>query len=103
MEGKSLLPAFQNKPIDREYLFWEHGANRAIRVGDWKLVSKTSFNKTFSEADEDKWELYDLIKDPTERIDLREKNPEKAMAMIKLYREKALYTKALPWPWKPKK
>jgi arylsulfatase len=103
LEGKSLLPAFQNKPINREYLFWEHGANRAIRVGDWKLVSKTSFNKSFSEADEDKWELYDLIKDPTERIDLREKNPEKAMAMIKLYREKALYTKALPWPWKPKK
>jgi len=66
-------------------------------------VAKTSFNKTFSEADEDKWELYDLKKDPTERINLREKNPEKAMAMIQLYREKAFYTKALPWPWKPRK
>jgi len=102
-EGKSLSPAFKNKPIERDYLFWEHGANRAIRIGDWKLVAQTAFNKSFTEADEDKWELYNLKEDPTELINLRDKFPEKALAMIKTYREKAFYTKALPWPWKPRK
>jgi arylsulfatase len=103
LEGKSLIPAFNNKPLERDYLFWEHGANRAIRIGDWKLVAQTSFNKFFSDADEDKWELYNLKDDPTERINLRDKFPDKASAMIDTYREKAFYTKALPWPWKPRK
>lgn len=103
LEGKSLIPAFNNKPLERDYLFWEHGANRAIRIGDWKLVAQTSFNKSFSDADEDKWELYNLKEDPTERINLRDKFPDKAVAMIRTYREKAFYTKALPWPWKPRK
>lgn len=40
LEGKSLRPAFADKPIDREALFWEHEGNRAVRVGDWKLVAK---------------------------------------------------------------
>ena len=62
-----------------------------------------AFNKSFTEADEDKWELYNLKEDPTELINLRDKFPEKALAMIKTYREKAFYTKALPWPWKPRK
>ena len=103
LEGKSLIPAFNNKPLERDFLFWEHGANRAIRIGDWKLVAQTSFNKSFSDADEDKWELYNLKEDPTERINLRDKFPDKAVAMIRTYREKAFYTKALPWPWKPRK
>ena len=38
MEGRSLVPAFDNKPIQRDALFWEHEGNAAIRVGDWKLV-----------------------------------------------------------------
>jgi arylsulfatase A-like enzyme len=40
MEGVSLAPAFQDQPLDREAIYWEHEGNRAIRMGDWKLVSK---------------------------------------------------------------
>ncbi len=40
MEGKSLVPAFLGKPIEREAIYWEHEGNRAIRVGDYKLVAK---------------------------------------------------------------
>ncbi len=40
LEGVSLRPAFENKPIVRELLAWEHERNRAIRVGDLKLVAK---------------------------------------------------------------
>src|SRR5262249_40286121 len=40
MEGKSLVPAFAGRPLDRDYLAWEHEGNRAIRSGKWKLVAK---------------------------------------------------------------
>jgi arylsulfatase len=68
MEGRSLLPAFDNKPIEREALFWEHEGNAAVRVGDWKLVRLAS----------KPWELYDLKADRTELHDLADKEPERA-------------------------
>lgn len=103
LEGKSLVPAFTNKPVARDYIFWEHSANRAIRIGDWKLVSKTGKQKTFGEADENKWELYDLKKDPTERNNLVTTYPEIAKGMAQKWETEALRTKAKPWPWKPAK
>ncbi len=33
MEGKSLVPAFADKPIERDGLYWEHENNRAVRSG----------------------------------------------------------------------
>jgi arylsulfatase len=40
MEGRSLVPAFANQPIQREAIFWEPEGNAAIRLGDWKLVRR---------------------------------------------------------------
>lgn len=40
MEGRSLVPAFANKPLDRDAIYWEHEGNAAIRVGDDKLVRR---------------------------------------------------------------
>ncbi len=41
LEGISLLPAFRDEELVRSQpIFWEHEGNRAIRSGDWKLVSK---------------------------------------------------------------
>ena len=40
MEGTSLMPAFANQPLSRDLLAWEHERNRAIRVGQWKLVAQ---------------------------------------------------------------
>src|SRR5688500_3981799 len=40
LEGKSLAPAFADKPLDRDALYWEHEGNRAVRIGDWKAVAK---------------------------------------------------------------
>lgn len=59
MEGKSLVPAFAGKPLDREFLAWEHEGNRAIRAGKWKLVAKAG----------GPWALYDLDADPIELTD----------------------------------
>jgi len=39
MEGRSLVPVFADKPLNREAIYWEHEGNRAIRVGDYKLVA----------------------------------------------------------------
>ena len=67
--GKSLLPVLAGTGnVDRESLWWLHEGNRAIRVGDWKLVSA---------GKEGAWELYDLGKDRAETTDLAEKQPEK--------------------------
>jgi arylsulfatase len=69
LEGRSLIPAFDNKPIEREALFWEHEGNAAVRVGDWKLVRLGAKGN---------WELYDLKNDRTELHDLASKEPERA-------------------------
>jgi arylsulfatase len=98
-EGKSLLPAFQNKSINREFIFWEHEGNRALRTGNWKLVSKTQKNKTFSAADENAWELYDMENDPSETKNLAVSYPEKVKAMAAIWEQEAIRTKAKPWPW----
>jgi len=98
-EGKSLKPAFSNKPVRRELLFWEHEGNRALRVGKWKLVARTAKNKVFLSTDEDAWELYDMENDPSETKDLALLYPEKVKEMSALWEKEAIRTKAKPWPW----
>src|SRR5579875_3426196 len=68
--GKSLAPVFTNdNSVAHDYLWWCHEGNRAVRVGDWKLVAAGAKGP---------WELYDLKTDRGESHDLAEKRPEKA-------------------------
>lgn len=87
LEGLSLLPAFANQPLKREAIFWEHEGNRAIRVGDWKLVSK--YNKP--------WELYDIAHDRIEANDVSAKNPAVVMKLEAQYNAYAKRANVLPW------
>jgi arylsulfatase len=98
VEGKSLVPVFAGKQIDRELMFWEHSGNRAIRTGAWKLVSRVQAEKKFS-ASESAWELYNLENDPSETINLALKFPDKVKEMAARWESEALRTKAKPWPW----
>lgn len=97
-EGKSLVPAFKNKPVEREYLFWEHEGNRALRMGKWKLVSKVEKFKVFTEED-DNWELYDMENDRSETVNLAGEYPEKVKEMAAFWEEQAVRMQVKPWPW----
>ena len=68
LPGKSLLPAFKKDgSVKHDFLWWNHEGNRAIRVGDWKLV-----------ADHDKpWELFNLRTDRSETKNLAAEYPAK--------------------------
>lgn len=99
MEGKSLVRAFNGKNVRRNYLLWEHEGNRALRVGDWKLVAPGKHGQ-----DDVKWELYDLSVDRSELNDLSESEPKRLQKMINLWTKQAKRTGILPWPDKsPKK
>ncbi len=86
LEGVSMAPAFDNKPLDREAIYWEHEGNRAVRMGKWKLVS----------AHPSGWELYDMDADRTETNDLMPTYPETARKMIEMYTDWAKARNVLP-------
>jgi arylsulfatase len=91
LEGRSLVPAFANQPLDR-VLYWEHEGNRAVREGDWKLVAKGPAGK---------WELYNLATDRTELHDLSARHPDRVAELRTKWETYAARTGVLPWIWKP--
>ena len=77
--GRSLSPLLQsNNPVPREFGF-EHEANRAYRLGDWKFVTK---NYLDSREEAHTYELYNLKNDPTEITNLAEKHSDKLRQLV---------------------
>ncbi len=66
--GKSLVPAFKKDgSVKHDFLWWNHDGNRAIRVGDWKLVADHK----------SPWELFNLKTDRSETKNLAAEYPDK--------------------------
>ena len=63
------------------------------------MVSTATNPKKFTAADENKWELYDLEKDPSEMNNLAAKFPDKVKELAQLWEQEAIRTNAKPWPW----
>ena len=92
MEGVSLVPAFEDKPLGREAIYFEHEGNRAVRMGKWKLVA----------AHREPWRLYDMEADRTEMHDLSGENGELRGKLIGMYDAWAERCGVLPWPLRRK-
>lgn len=74
--GTSLIAELKESgSIQPRTLWWLHEGNRAIRVGDWKLVA----------AKDQPWELYDLSIDRSELNDLAGKRPDKVLELSALW------------------
>ena len=88
-EGESILPALADADWRRDKpLYWEHEGNRALRIGDWKLVSKHPGD----------WELYNMIADRTELNDLSAGESERVKLMSGLYDSWAQRCEVRDWP-----
>lgn len=77
--GKSLVPLFaKDGTVPREFLWWLHEGNRALRVGDWKIVAA---------GKESAWELYDLSSDRSESKNLAQDKPEKVLELEAIWKK----------------
>ena len=75
--GRSLVPALaKDVTVPRDSLWWLHEGNRALRVGDWKIVAA---------GVESPWELYDLSTDRSESNNLAAQQPDRVKQMAGLW------------------
>jgi arylsulfatase A-like enzyme len=89
MEGRSLVPAWEGRALERDALYWEHEGNAAVRQGDWKLVRVGRGGA---------WELYDLRADRTEQHDLAARYPERVQALASAWEGWAERAMVKPYP-----
>jgi len=73
--GKSLATSFNSDARMERELWWLHEGNRAIRVGDWKLVA----------AKGEPWELFNLRADRSETNDLAGAEPDRVQRLEALW------------------
>lgn len=92
--GRSLVPAFaKDMPLPRDLLYFHHENNRALRIGDWKLVSKRPATNDYA--------LYDLSRDRSEQWNLADEQPERVAAMAKRWQEIENEWRAMAGPLPP--
>ena len=77
LQGESFLPILKGDDEPRSKpLFWTWGSGKAVRQGDWKLVSH---GKT--------WELYNIKEDRSESRNVISDHPERASQLQNMYTE----------------
>jgi arylsulfatase len=75
--GRSLFPVVRGGTRPEAIYGWEHEGNRALRQGEWKLVSRLP----------GEWELYNMRADRLEANDLAQQMPQRVAAMSALYQQ----------------
>ena len=91
VDGVNLLPYFAGKATGRPHqvMFWRSGQYQVVRDGDWKLQVNGARNKIW---------LFDLAKDPTEKVDLSTREPARVKAMQALLAAQNAQTVKPMWP-----
>lgn len=96
MEGVSLVPAFDGKDLRRQGpIYWEHESNKAVRLGNWKLVARGDHGRRKNA----RWELYNMAEDRTEIHDLAREYPKRVKRMGKMWEDWAQRANVIPWIW----
>ena len=87
LQGKSLIPLLKgNEREGHEELYFRFSSNRALRKGDWKVVSFYG----------SRWELYNLATDRNEQNDLASEYPELVRELSERWHELAENKDQLP-------
>ena len=74
LPGRSLVPAFaKDGSVSRDNVFFNHEGNRALRMGDYKLVS--------AREDQNAWELFNVATDRCEQRNLAAAEPGRVRDM----------------------
>ncbi|MGN0153669.1 MAG: arylsulfatase [Lachnospiraceae bacterium] len=76
MEGISFAKTFKDEyaKTNKNVQYFEMCGNRSIYKDGWKAVVNHAFNKSY---DDDKWELYHIDNDYSEKYDVADQYPEK--------------------------
>jgi arylsulfatase len=78
--GRSLVASLsKDGAVTRECLFFSHNGNRALRMGDYKIVS--------AKLDHSEWELYNLATDRCEQHDLAAEQPGTVSEMASRWKQ----------------
>jgi arylsulfatase len=87
VQGLSLVPILRGQERkEHPWLYYLFNDNRAIRRGNWKLVS----------AEWGRWELYNLSVDRSELNDLASQQPERVAALRQLWLDTAEHVDGAP-------
>lgn len=92
LEGISFFKVFEGGKVVRNHpIFWEHEGSRAMREGEWKLVSEVGGN----------WEIYNMELDRTELTNLAEGEKDRLEKMKASYGEWMERCEVEKWPIGP--
>jgi arylsulfatase len=92
LEGSSFLEVLNEGSWKRtDSIYWEHEGSRAMRDGEWKLVSEVGKG----------WELYNMSEDRTELNNLAENEKDRLLKMQNSYKEWMNRCGVEDWPIPP--
>ena len=83
------------RPSPFLWVFPEYGGQMAVRMDNMKAVRR---NLKASKAKWIPWEVYDLVNDPAETIDLAEQRPDIIAAAVKVLRQQITPNSVFPMP-----
>ena len=100
IDGVSILPLFKGdvnaNPRDHLFYYYNKNSLQAVRQGSWKLVLPHTYVSNVNESpgkdgypgkthmDSTGLVLYDLRRDPGERYDVKEQNPDVVQSLLEL-------------------